>query len=73
MVLILEELSEQGVKESVIRLRTQLKDTRVARTLTQSPNSRNYLAGCECESGCYSSGCDSCDSCVVCDCVMCYS
>lgn len=62
---MLEELSEQGIKESLERLKEKP-------TIRES-QAQTRVYSLSCETGCYSTGCDTCDQCVICDCVGCYS
>ena len=72
-LMLLEELSEQGVKGAVRNLRVQSNrgDFKLVRITIQGKDIESYSLSCE--SGCYSTGCDTCDNCVICDCYGCYS
>ena len=68
MALTLKELT--SVEQNALELK--IKENSRRPSLTKNYDEKTLLNR-GCETGCYSSGCDSCDNCVACDCYGCYS
>lgn len=69
MVKILEELTmEETIETSRELIKLEAKKSGVELKIYES-NHQPY----NCETGCYSTGCDTCDQCDICNCFGCYS